>query len=306
MELYYLLRIKFSLKKHIVISVKTDFDTIDFYFNIDTLKMQWKLLPGQVKITFGYLHSTDAHSRVVNVTNAPLRPLFSRWAPNQEEACSDTPLLSSSFLTLPLFLPPLQAFPNALFCYITCAWILVSGSASREPNLSQSNAAFLYLSRGLPLVVEAYMSLPLWEQNHNQFPAQSKSPVWYHTSHERQHSKTVTIWNRVPTARPGKTAQLSSPGQMSRRYTAVCSGKSLWISALPAEQSRMKYWTTSSLDFLICRKALLDRAFVRLRWGSTIKCAANWQHCINTGCSWHSEQASILCLLGRNNYINLC
>lgn len=40
MELYYLLRIKFSLKKHIVISVKTDFDTIDFYFNIDTLKMQ--------------------------------------------------------------------------------------------------------------------------------------------------------------------------------------------------------------------------------------------------------------------------
>lgn len=158
--------------------MKTDFDTIDSYFNIDTLKMQWKLLPGQVKITFGYFHSTDAltfgyllstdaHGRVVNVTNAPLRPLFSRWAPNQEEACSDTPLLSSSFLILPLFLPPLQAFPNALFCYITCAWILVSGSASREPNLSQSNAAFLYLSRGLPLVVEAYMSLPLWEQNHN-------------------------------------------------------------------------------------------------------------------------------------------
>lgn len=67
--------------------------------------MQWKLLPGQVKITFGYLHSADAHGRVVTVTDALLNPIFSRWAPNQKETCSDTPLLSSSFLTLLLSLP---------------------------------------------------------------------------------------------------------------------------------------------------------------------------------------------------------
>ena len=33
------------------------------------------------------------------MTNAPLKPIFSCWAPNQKETCSDIPLLSSSFLT---------------------------------------------------------------------------------------------------------------------------------------------------------------------------------------------------------------
>lgn len=118
-------------------------------------------------------------------------------------------------------------------------------------------------------MVDTHVSLALWGKNHNQFPAQSKSPVWYHTFHERQHSKTVTIWNRVPTARPGETAQLSSfPGRTGRRQdpegllrNQTCSSAQWKVSmntGSTCSAISMKYWSSWSLDFLICKTALPD------------------------------------------------
>lgn len=131
------------------------------------------------------------------------------------------PILTQPLLPYPAFLSLPHKFSlKALFLYIQCIRILVSGSASREPNLHRSpvapNRSLPYFSRGLSLVVEVHSSLPLWGQNHNHLLGWLKTTRLTRYIHERQHSKTLTIQNRMPQPDPSGSTS-SSPGWMSRR-----------------------------------------------------------------------------------------
>lgn len=110
-ELYYLLRpkLQFFFKKSSVISVKIDFDTIDFYFNTYTLKMQTHYNENycQVrrKLYLAIFTAVMFWGTVVNATNAPLRLL----GYPAKESFALTHLCSTPFQ--PCFPPSLTSFP---------------------------------------------------------------------------------------------------------------------------------------------------------------------------------------------------